>query len=323
MLNAKTAIIGISVLFCALMLGLVLILLGGGMDERENTDSEQLSGESAAVSEDRAGSIYTGTVTDVDGNAIEGAKLHILGPCTPSTVSGREGKYRIRWNPSNIIASREVWLIARHEERNLAAAVKAKPEPQNITLLPAITATGTITDIGGGPIPNGSVSFGLTAPKGYISSFAEHKRFAANSRGVYEVRFIPQKYSYSVGIYAEGYKSKKITVNAKDAVDGVLALRPFAMVALSRADEIVSGVVVGSDGKAVSKVQVFRKGEIQPAGYEETDTNGKFTLNVCEGEVILNAVFRRDDGRVLTGWATVPSGTDNVRIVLKPYDDRR
>lgn len=307
MSNTKTMIAVLVALFVGLMLG----LMTGCM---KKAIKEQLTARVTVSEEDKPGTVYSGTVTDLDGNAIEGAKLHLLGYYRFKTVSGQQGKYEMSWEPSKTLGSREIWIIARHEEKNLAGAIKAEPERQNITLLPAVTANGTITDPDGNPIENATVYFGFTAAKGYITSFADHRHFAADSRGVYKVPFIPPKNRYSVSFHAEGYGSKRISVNTDDAVDGVLEL---GAAVLSKADQVISGVVVGPDGNPVPNVQIFCKSTGQPSGYNKTDTDGRFTIAVCKGDVVLSAVARKD-GTLLVGRAEVASGTEDVKIVIGP-----
>ncbi|MHC4111897.1 MAG: redoxin family protein, partial [Planctomycetota bacterium] len=267
--------------------------------------------------EDKPSTVYSGTVTDLDGNAIEGAKLHIFANYGIKTVSGQQGEYEISWDLSKVPEShRDIYIIARHEEKNLAAATRMEPktQTQNITLLPAVTATGTVTDSNGNPIENATVYFGFTAAKGYIASFAERRRFAADSQGIYKVPFIPPENRYLVRFHAEGYGSKRISVNTDDAVDGVLEL---GAAALSKADQAISGVVVDLDGNPVPNVQIFRKSTGQPSGYKETDTNGRFTIAVCKGDVVLSAVVKKN-GTMLVGRAEAASGTEDVKILLEP-----
>ena len=126
--------------------------------------------------------------------------------------------------------------------------------------------------------------------------------------------FLPPENLYSISFHGEGYGSRRILVNTDDAVDGVLDL---GSAALSKADQIISGVVVGPDGKGVGNVQVFRKGAGQPVGHKETDADGKFSLNVCKGDVTLSAVIGKG-GTLLVGRTKVASGTEDVRIVLEP-----
>jgi len=336
MSNTKTMIGVVAGLIGGLMLG----LMAGRMNKADKADEEQLLGKVAVSEEDKsgtlneastellsakvavsagdkAGTVYSGTVTDVDGNAIEGAKLHLLGYYRFKTVSGQQGGYEISWDPSKMPGSyRDIYIIARHEEKNLASATKVGPETQtqNITLLPAVTATGTITDADGKAIENGTVYFGFAAAKGYITSFADRDRFAADSRGVYKVPFIPPENLYSVSFGAEGYGSERVSVNTDDAIDGVLEL---GRAVLRKADERISGVVVDPNGNPVPDVQIFRKSAGQPVGYEKTDAGGRFTLKVCKGDVALSAVVRIDS-RQWVGRAKVASGSEDVKIVLEP-----
>ncbi|MBN2272567.1 MAG: carboxypeptidase regulatory-like domain-containing protein [Sedimentisphaerales bacterium] len=347
MSNTKTIIVGVAAFVggSMLMLGFVLGYMAGRVNKADKADIEQLPGKVAVSEEDKSGTmneastevfpakapvsaedesraVYSGTVTDVDGNAIEGANLHILGHYGIKTASGQQGGYKISLDISTVYEShRDIWIIARHEGKNLASATRVGPETrtQDITLLPAVNATGKITDADGKPIPNATVYFGFDAAKGYITSFADRSRFAADSRGIYKVPFIPPENLYSVSFGADGYGSRKISVNTEDAVDGVLDL---GSAVLLKADQKISGIVVGPDGKGVANVQVFRKSQGQPVGYKKTDDEGRFTLNVCKGEVALSAVIRREDGVLLAGRAKVASGTEDVRIVLEPREDR-
>ena len=309
MSNTKTMI----AVLVALFGGLMLALMAGCMSKAHK---ERPSAKVTVSAEDKPSTVYSGTVTDVDGNAIEGAKLHILRHYGIKTVSGQQGEYEMSWDASKVPESHDIYIIARHEKKNLAAATRVGPDTQtqNITLLPAVTATGTITDPDGNPIENATVYFGFTAAKGYITSFADRSHFAADSRGIYKVPFIPPKNRYAVSFHAEGYGSKRISVNTDDAVDGVLEL---GSAALSKADQSISGVVVGPDGNPVPNVQIFRKSPGQPSGYRETDADGRFTIAVSKGDVVLSAVVKKD-GTLLVGWAKVASGTEDVKIVLEP-----
>jgi len=103
-------------------------------------------------------------------------------------------------------------------------------------------------------------------------------------------------------------------VNSDDAVDGVLELDP---VALLKADQTISGVVVSSDGKPVPNVQIFRKSKGQPNGYKKTDADGTFTMAVCKGDVVLSAIVKKG-GIALVGRVTASSGSEDVKIVLEP-----
>jgi hypothetical protein len=297
MSNTKTMIAVLVALFGALMLG----LMAGCMNK---TDKEPLSAKVTVSAEDKPNTVYSGTVTDLDGIAIESAKLHILRHHGIKTVSGQQGGYEMYWDASEVPESHDIYIIACHEEKNLAAATKVRPgtQTQNMTLLPAVTATGTVTDPNGNPIENATVYFGFTAAKGYITSFAERDRFATDSRGIYKVPFIPPKNRYLVRFHAEGYGSRRISVNTDDAVDGVLEL---GAAALSKADQAISGVVVDTDGNPVPNVQIFRKSTGQPSGYK------------CKGDVVLSAVVKKD-GTLLVGRAEASSGTEDVKIVLEP-----
>ncbi|MHC4694409.1 MAG: carboxypeptidase-like regulatory domain-containing protein [Planctomycetota bacterium] len=309
MSNTKIIIAVLAALFGALMLGLIAVFM-------YKADKEPISADVTVSEEDKSRTVYSGVVTDQNGNAIEGAKLHILRYNRIRTVSGQQGEYEISWDASKVPESHDIYIIARHEEKNLAAAKKVRPDTKthNITLIPAVTATGTVTDSDENPIENATVSFGFTAAKGYITSFAERRRFAADSRGIYKVPFIPPENRYSVRFHVEGYGSKRISVNTDDAVDGVLEL---GAAVLSKADQAISGVVVDLDGNPVPNVQIFRNSEGQPLGHEETNADGRFTIAVCKGDVVLSAVVRKD-GAMLVGRAEAASGTQDVKIVLQP-----
>lgn len=304
MSNAKKTILLLVVLICG------TVLTGCGTSNK--VDEEQ---QSAAVTVDKTRTVYSGFVTDTDSNAIEGAKLHILRHANIKAISGQQGEYNMSWNASRVPEAHDIYIIARHEEKYLACATKVSRNTQtrNIILLPAVTATGAIIDIEGNPIENAYTSFGFYA-KGYITSFAEHRRYTVDSRGVYKVPFVPRKNRYSVRFRAEGYGSERIMLNSDDAVDGVFKIDPIVLL---NADQTISGVVVDSDGKPVIGARVFTRSEHQPGGSEETDTDGTFTIAVCKGKVVLMVSFRKNGTRS-SGRVTVPSGSEDVKIVLEP-----
>ena len=315
-MSNRTAIICVA---CASIASLLLSLMAWRMRKgSKEAPIAKVTVSEADEGEQYGGTVYSGIVTDAEGNAIEGAKLHILAYYRRfHAVSGADGRYEMAWDVSKVPEShRDIWIIARHEGKNVASATRVGPETQrqNITLLPGITATGTITDADGNAIEKGTVYFAFTAAKGYITSFADRSRFAADSRGAYSVPFIPAENRYRVTFGAEGYGTEEVFFHTDDAVNGLVELRPAV---LHKADEIISGLVVGPDGKGVANVQVFRKSAGQPSGYEETDADGRFTLSVCKGEVTLSAVVRMD-GTFFAGRAKVASGTEDVRIVLEP-----
>jgi len=265
--------------------------------------------------EDKPKADYSGTVSDSDGNAIKDAKLYILRRNNIKAVSGQQGGYEMVWGGPEFPESHEIFIIARHEGNNLASATKVVRDTQiqNITLKPAITATGAVTDPDGKPIENVKVSVGFIT-KFYITSFSEKDTFGVNSRGIYRVPFIPPNHRYSVSSYAEGYGSERIIVNSDDAVNGVLELNPLILL---KANETVSGVVVNSDGKPVPNAKVYRKGDHQPLGSKKTNADGTFIIAVCKGDVLIGSSVKKD-GVMLAGNVMVSSGSEDVKIVLEP-----
>lgn len=249
-----------------LICGVVLVWRGVWNKAGEEQASVQATVQATVSEENKPRPVYCGTVTDPDGNAIKGAKLYILRRNRAKAVSGQQGEYEMSRTGPKFPESHDIYIIARHEEKNLASATKVESEnyTQNITLLPAFTATGSVTDPEGNPIEEATVSFGFFA-KSYIISFAENRSFAVDSRGIYRVPFIPPKNRYSVRFHAEGYGIEEIVVNSDDAVDGVLKLDP---VVLLKADQTISGVVVSSDGKPVPNVRIFHRGDHQTLGYK-------------------------------------------------------
>lgn len=176
-----------------------------------------------------------------------------------------------------------------------------------------MTLTGAVIDTDGNPIKNAEIYVGFRAG-GYITSFAENGRFDIGSRGIYRIPFVPPNNLYYLRFYGEGYGSERVTIESDDAVSGVLKLDPTVLL---KADQTVSGVVLDPDGKPVAKVTIYARGDHHPIGSERTDANGKFSLAVCKGDVLIGANFTKD-GKRMYARKTVPSGSKNVKIVLEP-----
>jgi len=135
-----------------------------------------------------------------------------------------------------------------------------------------------------------------------------------DSRGVFEIPFIPPNNGYSLRFRAEGYGAERIVIDSDDAVGGVVELEPTVLL---KADQTVSGVVVGPDGKPVPKVTIYARGDHHPIDSKRTDAAGKFILAVCKGDVLIGANITKDGNR-LYARKTVPSGSKDVKIVLEP-----
>jgi hypothetical protein len=263
----------------------------------------------------KLGKDYYGTVSDSDGNAVEGVRLHILRRERMKAFSGKQGEYEIIWDSSGRSRAQNMYIIARHEEKNLASAAKIIPgkREHNITLVPAMTVTGKVTDPDGNALENAKLSVSFMA-RGYITYFSEERDYSVDGQGMFKVPFIPPNNRYSLRFRAEGYGSEQIIIESDKAVGGVLELKPTVLL---KADQTVSGVVVDGDGKPVPNVRIYTRGDHQPLNYEKTDADGKFSIAVCKGDALIGATLSKD-GKRLTGRATVPSGSKDVKIVLKP-----
>ncbi len=253
-----------------------------------------------------------GVVRDEIDKPLEGVKLAVLPMSRGEVTSDSQGRFEVRWDPRRL-GSRETvhYLVARLEERHLAAAVEIDEETKtlDVKLKPGVVFAGKVVDLDGKGISNARIMIMLRVSN-WSSSLGRGQ--VADVEGKFEVRALPLGHKYSLTARAEGYGEKRIEVHTNDAVDNHLDV---GRLTLAVADLSVSGLVVDVDDKPVANARVYCYGEGQQHSSAQTDTDGKFTLEkICEGQIRIMASV---SGKTrLYGYIQTEGGATDVKVVI-------
>jgi len=255
----------------------------------------------------------TGVVRDEKNKPVQGVKLKICPTGGQDVSSDAEGKFEVNWDPRGW-GERETifYLVARHEQRNLAAAVEIDEDTRtlDIKLEPGVTFTGKVLDPDGKGIANARILVMLRASN-WGSTIARDIG-QSNAEGNFEVKAIPLEHKYSITASAEGYGENRTEVQADDAVDNQLDV---GVLTLPVANLLVSGVVVDVNDKPVANARISTYGEGQPYRNMQTDAEGKFTIEkICAGKIRISVNI---SGRTrLYGSVETEGGATDVKVVV-------
>ena len=253
----------------------------------------------------------SGLVLDETGRPVSGALVK-ANPDGEQALTDQAGRFEVGFHPR--------WpcerLIVRHMERNLAAIadVKDSSKPIKITLKPAVSITGQVTDPNGVGIPAARFALSLSVP-GWITQFGPE--IITDFQGRYELRAIPpvqEGFIYRISVNSSGYGIKqyeRISITGEPGTE--VKMKPLI---LQPADQSISGVVVDAEGKPADGVPIFlypAKG--QPARTTATDNNGRFSIKrVCKGPLQLHANYDSSPGG--SGSVKTESFEQNIKIIL-------
>jgi len=256
----------------------------------------------------------TGIVRDEKGKPIKGAELEIC----PSggredATSDAEGKFEVIYD---LYSSKNpvMFLVCRHEERNLAAAVQVDEDTRmsEFKLESAVMFTGKVVDPDGKGIANVQVRIMLQGPS--WGSTIGRKPAITDKEGRYELKAIPIGHRYQVYAMADGYgENRSEKVSTEDAVNNHLDV---GQLTLAAANLSVLGVVVDNNGKPVAGARVScYGGDGQPRRDTQSDTEGKFTLErICAGRIRISA--DKSGATRLYGSIETEGGATNAKIVI-------
>ena len=256
---------------------------------------------------------FSGTVRDQSGRAVSDATVAVVPPGNAVRADAK-GKFHINWR----VVSKQAYLFARDERRNLAAAVEIRDRnrPIDIVLKPALMLAGRITDTNSLPIPAARIQL-VAHLSGWLAYVGEE--IVTDTEGRYEIPAVPPQQKddiYHINVNAAGYcplrfERVSLTNTSANRVD----LSPFVLQPLNMS---VSGVVVDVDGKPVPNKAVHVKG--LPGGQEQprkgtiTNANGWFFFSrICKGPLQLHAGWASDKD---TGFLDAEAGDKDVKIVL-------
>lgn len=270
-----------------------------------------------------------GVVRDEKGNVIEGVKLKICPTGgRDNVVTDAEGKFELTYDTGMMEPSRGnpvTYLVCRHEERNLAAAVQFDEESGllDVKLEPGLTFTGKVTDPSGNAIKGATFYINLR-----VSSWGSPigRDFPkTNKQGKFEINAIPSEHKYNLYTRAEGYGEIRTELNMDDTVENRLDV---GTITLAIANLSISGVVVDDQDNPVVGARLSCYGEGQPHRTGMTDEEGKFTIeNVCAGKIRVSA--NKSGATRLYGSIETDGGATDVTIrisqrsVSRRYQPRR
>jgi len=214
-------------------------------------------------------------------------------------------------------SSREetTYLLVRHKERNLAAAIELDDDAEtlDVKLTPGVIMSGKVVDIEGRGIPDADISMTF-----WISDYGYGARepTEVDSDGNFEIRAVPSGHRYSVTASADGYGQRYVQAHTSEAVGNLMELEPLVLFA---ANLSASGIVVDEFDKPVHNIRIYAYGNGQPTRETYTDAEGKFTLeNICEGPISIQA--NKTDMERLHGRAKAEGGATDIKIVVSQYD---
>ncbi len=258
---------------------------------------------------DRTPSI-SGIVLDESGQPVSGALVKVH-PSGGEVLTDDNGKFVSGFEAED----RDRCLIARDIQRNLAAVVAIKDEskPINITVKPALSISGQVTDTDGVGIPVARVSLRALISHSISEIGAD---VLADAHGWYKIQALPSTqeiFEYRISVTAAGYGCEsfhRISIKGEPGSSvemETIVLRP--------ADQSVSGVVVDAQGKPAARVPIFLHGDGQPDRSGVTDEDGRFVIKrICKGQFRLQASFDSSPGGA--GFIKAEGGDKDVRIIL-------
>ncbi len=255
-----------------------------------------------------------GIVTDSDGLPVSKVRLDVMFAGHGSCTSGRDGRFRLSWFAEPIQTDREVYLLARHAKRSLAAAVKLEPETTklDIQVKPAVNVTGIIADETGKAIRGAKAH--VVFWYGKYGAMLSATDVRTNRKGRFDIKMIPYGYKCTVITEADGYGRETIDIYSDEAVDGRLDI---GTVKLRLADQKVAGFVYDMNDMPVQNAEISAYGDGQPQRRDiKTDAHGGFVVEgVCKGTIQIYAHVR-DRSPVEYGHFAAEAGATDVRIVV-------
>jgi len=260
----------------------------------------------------------TGVVRDMAGKPLEGVKLKIcpMGGREDSTTDA-DGKFELSWNPGRWGERETVFcLIARHEQRNLAAAEEISEDIKrlDIKLKPGVIFEGKVVDPEGKGIVNAQINVMLRMSNWGSPIERDGDIARTDSQGNFEVRAIPAEHKYNIDARAEGYGQTDVDVQAQEAVD---TRQDLGQMKLPLANLSISGQILDAQGNPVAHARIESSGENQPRVNTQSDMQGNFTIKgVCAGRAYIRTNVERD-GKRLSSRVTTDGGASGIKIIVR------
>lgn len=254
----------------------------------------------------------TGVVRDEKGEPVADAAVITRPPMAPDAITNSQGEFKIRYRGEMQPREDTLYLVVRHKQRNLAAALELEEDVDNldVKLAPGVILSGKVVGEDGEGIPEAEMSLTF-----WVSDYGygRQEETEIDEAGRFEIRAIPAGHRYSVEASAKGYGRQYVQVHTAEAMDNRMELEPLV---LAVADLSVSGVVVDTEGKPVAGARLGLSGRGQPHRYDiPTDRQGRFTIEgVCAGRLRLYANVRGE--KRLYGSLETEGGATDVKILV-------
>jgi protocatechuate 3,4-dioxygenase beta subunit len=265
----------------------------------------------------------TGVVRDEQGKPVPDVVIRTFPWMGKEIITNANGAFTLKLRgTSGLMGARSreeaTYLMARHYERNLAAALMldTSADTVDVTLTLGVILSGKVVDIEGKGIRSAQLSLTFwTTNIGY----GRRESVEIDGAGHYEIRAIPAGQRYSVNANAEGYGERYVQVNTGEGGNQRLEVEPLV---LSVANLSASGVVIDDLDQPVSGIRIYAYGNGQPSRETFTDTKGRFTIeNVCPGRINIQANSKGDSVHRFHGQAQAEGGTTNIKIIAYQMDE--
>jgi hypothetical protein len=203
-------------------------------------------------------------------------------------------------------------VLAVDAIRNLAASRELEDGMTNLDLqlAPAQTVIGRVEDSQGRPIPNANAQVYLYSGQWGFPVYWQP--VTTDAQGCYKAVHLPADRAYYINFGARGYGSAQQKVPAENGLG--IELPP---VVLKEANRQLIGQVVDASETPVADASIHVSGHGQPSIDVQTDPQGRFALEVCEGQVSFSVHHRE-----LYANVRAEAGDTNVVVVLRPESDR-
>jgi len=252
----------------------------------------------------------SGFVLDQTNQSVSGV-LVMANPVGEQGITDKAGRFEVRYSPSEPLER----LIARDLTRNLAAIVEVKNDakPIQITLKPALSIVGRITDPNSVGIPAARLELTLNVP-GWFTYFGPE--ILTDFMGQYKIKALPllqEGFGYRISVNSSGYGNKNYERTSITGKPGTTTqIKPLV---LQPADLSISGSVIDAEDKPVAGAVIFMRGKNQPIRRAVTDSSGGFIIKrVCKGP--LRIQVSSDNSSERDGFIKAEGGDQNVKIIL-------
>jgi protocatechuate 3,4-dioxygenase beta subunit len=255
-----------------------------------------------------------GSVVDEDGKPAPNIRLTVFNGETSGKTTDAEGRFTLALDSGIAYGgAKQFVVLAADPIRDLAGSLDLDEDTTNaaITLEPAWTLAGRVTDTAGAAVTNAQLELNLRAAQ-FTGPFGTPA--LSDREGRFVIKGLPRDRSFDVSISAKGYSRARIQTEAPDAGTNRVETDPVQLLA---ANLTVAGVVLDEKDQPVKGANVYCSGEnySSPERSHRSDTKGRFIIKgICPGRVDISA----DDSK--GNYATVSAEGGDTNVVIRLAD---